>query len=81
MINDKDCAWNKQIDSAGSFSITWQATELSITRDSTGFSIHNKGDLNIDSTRWNESLELFCLEVVEPLKDRTGGVAAGIGFR
>lgn len=31
-----------------------------------------------DPVSWNKCLELFYAEVVEPLKDKTGGVAAGI---
>lgn len=67
--------------SKDTISITWPHNELLITRDANGFWIHSPSSMMKDPVSWNKCLELFYAEVVEPLKDKTGGVAAGISIR
>lgn len=67
--------------SKDTISITWLSNELLITRDANGFWIHPHSRIMKDPVSWNQCLERFYAEVVEPLKDKTGGVAAGIGIR
>lgn len=70
------------IDSTNSIFITWlNDMKFEISRDHNGFWIRPPSGPDIDPLAWNESLETFYRDVIEPLKDRTGGVAAGIGFQ
>lgn len=65
--------------STNRISITWRSTEFCMTQDSTMYIIRHCGDIDPEPTEWNEALEQFFREVVQPLKDITGGVAAEIG--
>jgi hypothetical protein len=62
--------------------ITWNNTWLIVDCKLGEFSIHAPIDLDdTNSFSWNQSLENFHTEVIEPIKDQIGGVATGIGFK
>lgn len=63
-----------------SWSDHWE--EFSIERDRKGWCVKApEHGSSMEIRAWNANLESFYHEAVEPLKDRIGGVAAGIGYR
>lgn len=62
--------------------ISWSNNWLNIECDSNGFWIHAPNQLSHeDISSWNEALESFHSNILEPIKDQLGGVATGIGYK